>query len=62
MELEIRPEPPDPVRRAIEAALAEGAGDGSHESPWWRAGVDEALAAEDDQAAWPRRSRGAERA
>jgi hypothetical protein len=43
MELEIRPDPPESVRRAIEAALA--AADAPEPgSAWWRAGVDESLA------------------
>jgi hypothetical protein len=43
MELEIRPEPPESVRRAIEAALAD-ADEAEPGSAWWRAGVDESLA------------------
>jgi hypothetical protein len=41
--LEIRPEPLEPVRRAIEVAVA-AANEPGVESGWWRAGVEEALA------------------
>jgi hypothetical protein len=47
VELEIRPDPPDEVRRAIAAAL-ESSREGEPESAWWRAGVDESLADEED--------------
>lgn len=56
MELDLRPEAPDPVRRAIAAALAATADEGP--SAWWRAG----LADQDDSAGLPRSSDGAERA
>jgi hypothetical protein len=46
MELEITPEPPEPVRRAIELALADA--DERAESAWWRAGVDESSDVPDD--------------
>jgi hypothetical protein len=56
VDLDVRPEPPVPVRRAIAAALAAT----SEESPsaWWRAG----LADQDDSTGLPRSSDGAERA
>jgi hypothetical protein len=38
MELEIRPEPPEPVRDAIALAVALARAD-EPESAWWRAGV-----------------------
>jgi hypothetical protein len=38
MEVEIRPEPPEPVRDAIVAAIAL-AHAGEAEDPWWRAGL-----------------------
>jgi hypothetical protein len=61
MELEITPEPPEPVRRAIEIALGER--DGAGPSAWWAAGVAESVGADDAQAgARPRSSDGAERA
>jgi hypothetical protein len=47
MELDVRPEPPEPVRRAILAAL-EQASEREPESAWWRAGVAESLAEADD--------------
>ena len=56
MELDVRPEPPEPVRRAIVAALA--ATEGERPSAWWRAG----LADQDDSTGPPRSSDGAERA
>jgi hypothetical protein len=40
VELEITPEPPEPVRRAIEAALAHGEATDAGDA-WWRAGVEE---------------------
>jgi hypothetical protein len=42
MEVEIRPEPPEDVRRAIELALAAAAV-GERVSPWWQAGIEESL-------------------
>jgi hypothetical protein len=47
VELEIRPDPPDEVRRAIAAAL-ESSRDGGPESAWWHAGVEDLLAHEED--------------
>jgi hypothetical protein len=62
VQLEIRPEPPEPVRRAIAAALA-AAREPGQESAWWRAGLEELREGEDDQAgARPRNSPGAARA
>jgi hypothetical protein len=46
VELEIRPDPPEDVRRAIAAAL-EASREAERESAWWRAGVGETLADED---------------
>ncbi len=46
MELEIRPQPPEPVRRAIIEALAT-VEKREPESAWWRAGVDETAAGEE---------------
>lgn len=46
MELEIRPEPPEDVRVAIAEALRpaiDGRPDAAVESPWWRAGLEEAV-------------------
>jgi len=40
-ELDVTPEPPDEVAKAIAAALREDAA--ADESPWWRAGVEESL-------------------
>lgn len=41
VELDVRPEPPEEVRAALEAALLV---DGEQPpSAWWRAGVDEAV-------------------
>jgi hypothetical protein len=40
MDVELDPEQPEPVERAIAEAL--GRGDGKPD-PWWQAGVDEAL-------------------
>jgi hypothetical protein len=56
VELDVRPEPPEPVRRAIVAALAATADESP--SAWWRAG----LADQDDSAVLPRSSDGADRA
>jgi hypothetical protein len=56
VELDVRPDPPDTVRRAIAAALAET--DEARPSAWWRAG----LADQDDSTGLPRSSDGAERA
>jgi hypothetical protein len=48
VDVEITPEPADEaVRRAIEAALA-ASGEPVEPSVWWRAGVDDAAAADDD--------------
>lgn len=47
MELEIHPEPSEPVRRAIAAAIAAGE-ERELESAWWRAGVEETLAEDAD--------------
>jgi hypothetical protein len=58
MDLDIRPEPPEPVRRAIAAAL-ESARTEEVGSPWWRAGLPEG---QDDSTGLPRSSDGAERA
>jgi hypothetical protein len=43
--VEIDPEPPEPVRKAIVAALAADE-QVAQESLWWRVGVDEAVADE----------------
>jgi hypothetical protein len=46
MELEIRPDPPEDVRRAIAAAIAASR-EADPGSAWWRVGVDETLADDD---------------
>jgi hypothetical protein len=56
VELDVRPDPPEQVRRAIAAALAATAEE--RPSDWWRAG----LADQDDSTGLPRSSDGAERA
>jgi hypothetical protein len=56
VEFEIRPEPPEAVRRAIAEALA--ATREQPVSPWWRAGLED----QDEPTAPPRSSDGAERA
>jgi hypothetical protein len=56
VKFEIRPDPPEPVRRAIAAALAATAEE--RPSAWWRAG----LADQDDSTGLPRSNDGAERA
>lgn len=50
MEAEVTPEPQDAEREAILAVLAQGVGDtsGANESPWRRAGLDEAMEAWDE--------------
>ena len=58
MEIDVRPEPPEPVRRAIIAAL-EAARDGDGVSAWWRAGLP---GDQDDSTGLPRSSDGADRA
>jgi hypothetical protein len=45
-ELEIRPEPPAPVRRAIEQAVGL-ANEAAEAGAWWRAGVEESVARDD---------------
>jgi hypothetical protein len=45
-EVEIRPEPTAPVRRAIEQAVG-AANAAAAESAWWRAGVEESVAGDD---------------
>jgi hypothetical protein len=46
VQLEIAPEPPEPVRRAIEAAVA--AAEPAQESAWLRAALDESLVEDGD--------------
>src|SRR3954454_20865089 len=60
MDVAIEPEPPEAVRRAIVAALAEVEDESS--SAWWRAGIEEAVADARAQAGGPRSSAGAARA
>jgi len=60
VDVAIEPEPPEPARRAIVAALAEAREGG--DSAWWRAGVEEAVAGAAAQAGRPRNSPGAARA
>jgi hypothetical protein len=40
VDVELEPDQPDPVSRAISAALAGGE---AEPDPWWQAGIDEAL-------------------
>jgi hypothetical protein len=62
VDLALDPEQPETVRRVLEALLTPGA----DVSPWWRAGIEEALAAADvgqgDATALRRRRLGADRA
>ena len=60
MDVEIEPEPPEPVRQAILSALAEAEADNG--SAWWRAGIEESVADAPAQAGRPRSSPGAARA
>ena len=64
MDVEIEPEPPEPVRKAILAALVEAddGRDGDGDGAWWRVGLEESVAGAPAQAGRPRSSRGAERA
>jgi hypothetical protein len=47
VEIEVQPEPSEPVRGAIAAALAAVEG-GEPESAWWRAGILGAVGADED--------------
>ena len=49
MEIDVRPEPPEPVRRALVAAL-EAVRAEQAESAWWRAGVGAAVEDDESQA------------
>jgi hypothetical protein len=40
MDVDLDPEQPDPVLRAIEALLGD---DAPKPDPWWQAGIDESL-------------------
>lgn len=46
MQIEVTPEPPDDVRKAIEAALRAVREPEEPESMWWRAGLEQGLAEE----------------
>jgi hypothetical protein len=58
VEIDVRPEPPEPVRRAILAAL-ESARETDGVPAWWRAGI---AGDQDDSTGLPRSSDGADRA
>jgi hypothetical protein len=69
MSFEISPEPTPEERDALIQALAEEDGVGKRPSPWWEAGIREAIEADpdaneasDQASARPRRSAGASRA
>jgi hypothetical protein len=50
VEIELKPDPPEPIRRAILTALADARGEDGGESRWWRAGIDEAVEPDEPQA------------
>src|SRR3954447_22903042 len=60
VDVAIEPEPPEPVRRAILAAIAEV--DDERNSVWWRAGIEDAVTDLRAQAGRPRSNAGAARA
>ena len=52
MELDIRPDPPEDVRAAIEDALRLAAERDDARSAWWRAGVEAAVGEEPRRPTW----------
>jgi len=52
MELDIRPDPPEDVRAAIETALRLAAERDGARSAWWRAGLEDAVREEPRRSTW----------